>query len=270
MEQLISVGVVFAYVFVGLFLSIFGLFACISLFKLIAVTFNANRLNTRLTKISDNVKNVILKIVGSYSNILKLLLISVISFFIIVIYLVIMKPINFNKEKETRFVEVINRLKDIREIQIVFKSKYGKYCDSFDTLINFYKTDSILLIQKKHLSQDTSDNISESEIIDSAYISVISKIKNEDRMSQNFNIDSLKFIPFSGGQVFYLATGEVNISSDLKISVFEANAENYLILKGMDKQQIVNLNEEMSTKNGFPGLRVGSLSEANNNSGNWE
>ena len=48
--------------------------------------------------------------------------------------------------------------------------------------------------------------------------------------------------------------------------MFEAKAENFVILNGMNEQLIINMNEGKT----FPGLRVGSLIEATNNAGNWE
>ena len=42
------------------------------------------------------------------------------------------------------------------------------------------------------------------------------------------------------------------------------------LLKGMDRQQIVNLVAEREDTDRFPGLMVGSIDNANNNAGNWE
>ena len=41
-------------------------------------------------------------------------------------------------------------------------------------------------------------------------------------------------------------------------------------LIAVDKQLIINLNEEQELRTGFKGLRVGNMNEANNNAGNWE
>ena len=43
-----------------------------------------------------------------------------------------------------------------------------------------------------------------------------------------------------------------------------------VLLKGMDRQLIVNLNEERKITNRYPGLKVGSIDQPNNNAGNWE
>ena len=45
---------------------------------------------------------------------------------------------------------------------------------------------------------------------------------------------------------------------------------NWSLLRGMDRQQIVNLVSEREDTDRYPGLMVGSVDNANNNAGNWE
>ena len=49
-------------------------------------------------------------------------------------------PIEFNKVKNERYQKVIERLKDIRNAQVAFKSVNGIYSDNFDSLVNFIET----------------------------------------------------------------------------------------------------------------------------------
>ena len=60
-----------------------------------------------------------------------------------------MNPIRFNKERDLREDAIKERLIDIRTAQVAFKSKFGRYTGSFDTLINFVVTDSFPLIYKE-------------------------------------------------------------------------------------------------------------------------
>ena len=53
------------------------------------------------------------------------------------IYSSIMKPVNFNKQKEKREVVAIQRLKDIRTLQVAYKSVNGKFVSTIDSLKNF-------------------------------------------------------------------------------------------------------------------------------------
>ena len=66
---------------------------------------------------------------------------------VILIFLIwesIQKPIRFNKEKDARELVTIDKLKDIRTIQIMYKDKYGEFTGEFDTLINFLKSSMII------------------------------------------------------------------------------------------------------------------------------
>jgi hypothetical protein len=67
-----------------------------------------------------------------------------------------------------------------------------------------------------------------------------------------------------------MASDTIETSSKAKISVFEAKTPNDVYLQGLDRQEIVNMNDEAKTIGKYPGLKVGSLVEFNNNAGNWE
>ncbi len=49
-------------------------------------------------------------------------------------------PINFNKTKNERYAQVIDRLKDIRKAQIAHKDVRGVFANNFDSLIAFVDT----------------------------------------------------------------------------------------------------------------------------------
>ncbi len=193
-------------------------------------------------------------------------LIVVLSYFLVES---IMKPIRFKKEQTHRYQVVIQKLKDIRTAQLAYKDVYGQFTGSFDTLTNFVKYDSLPLIFKKgEIPEDLLGQITEKEAIakgmivrDTSHVAVLDSL-----FGKSYPIDSLRFIPFSGGKQFNLAQGQVITGSKLKVDVFEAAAPSKYILKGLDQQMIVNLNDGWD----YPGLKVGSLEEANNAAGNWE
>ena len=189
------------------------------------------------------------------------------------LYKSIQKPINFDNQKEVRYKAVIANLKDIRKAQIAYKDVYKKYTGSFDTLINFVRTDSFPVVQAiGRIPDELIDSIglkrAETEAIRRGIISrKIIKIAVLDSIfSLDYPIDSLRYIPFTGGEEFKLGAGVFETGSKVKVQVFEASAENFSILNGLNRQLIINLNDGKK----FPGLRVGSLTEATNNTGNWE
>lgn len=189
----------------------------------------------------------------------------------------IMDPINFKEEKEMRFKTVVKDLKDFREIELAFQSKYGRFCGDGDSLISFYKNDSLVMYKKIGNIEDTAAVAAGEAYIDTLLVPVAQHLGSEKKLSATFNADSLLYIPFSGGEKYQIGAGTFVTGSRVKVPVFEVKASNWYILKGLDEQLIVNLNDRMQGTeelNGgflkFPGLKVGDLKAANNNAGNWE
>jgi len=101
---------------------------------------------------------------------------------------------------------------------------------------------------------------------------VANKIPVKDTLfngRDDFNIDSLKFIPFSGKSPVQMEA-ITKLVSGVQVPLFEARMPFDLLLKGMDRQLIVNLNAERRDQNRYEGLQVGSVTAPNNNAGNWE
>jgi len=186
----------------------------------------------------------------------------------------IQTPIRFNKEKDKRKEATVQRLKDIRTAQIAYKSEYGKFTSSFDTLIDFVKNDSMKLVKAEGslsdelLAQGWTEEIAVQEgLITRDTIRIA--IKDTLFKRNNFNPELLWKVPFTENDSFQMATAKLNVSN-LDVNVFEAKVHNNVLLHGMDNQLVVNLNDEMKNQNNFPGVKVGDINEPNNNAGNWE
>jgi hypothetical protein len=189
----------------------------------------------------------------------------------------IQTPIAFEKERKVRYNETIERLIEIRDVQLAYKDVYGKFSGNWDSLIDFVKFDSIPEVRKIGMLTDSmiEAGLSEREamlkgliIRDTVRVSVKDELFNDD-----YAIDSLKIIPNSYGEVFWLGQTIITTGSGVKVPVFEARAHNNQILAELQndyRQNIINLNEQRRKNNRYPGLKVGSVSEPNNNSGNWE
>jgi hypothetical protein len=83
-----------------------------------------------------------------------------------------------------------------------------------------------------------------------------------------FNIDSLRWVPLVGEEFEMRAV--VKKVSGVDVPLFEACTPFDVLLKGMNRQLIVNLNEDLKISNRYPGIKVGSIDQPNNNAGNWE
>ncbi|MDR2286716.1 MAG: hypothetical protein LBE04_04475 [Prevotellaceae bacterium] len=188
---------------------------------------------------------------------------------IVLVYLLydsLMDPIRFNKAVEYRKDLVVQRLKDIRELQVAYKDNYGRYSGGFDTLINFYKYDSLKII-KQVGSWDDSLAVAK-KLVYTDTIRVAVKDTLFKRVA-GFNIDSLAYVPVVNEAFQLYAISYLSISKVI-IPLFEASVHNDVYLKGLDRQAIVNLNDEQRNMNKYPGLKVGSITQPNNNAGNWE
>jgi hypothetical protein len=186
----------------------------------------------------------------------------------------IQAPIRFQKEKDIRYAATIQRLKDIRTAQIAYKSEYGKFTASFDTLINFVKNDSMKLVKAEGslsdelLAQGWTEAIAVQEgLIKRDTIRIA--IKDTLFKREDFNPDLLWKVPYTENDSFQMGTATLNVSK-LDVNVFEAKVHNDVLLHGLEQQEIINLNDRMKNQNNFPGVKVGDLFEPNNNAGNWE
>jgi len=184
----------------------------------------------------------------------------------------IMKPIRFNRDRDIRVKAAIEKLKDIRELQVAYKSVYGKYTGSFDTLIRFYKYDSLINEGKELVKAYNSDEITEKEAIKKGFIKIIkTKVAVKDSLlRENYPIDEIRYVPYTDKVQFTMAASEIPTASGARVKVFEAYAKYEDLLNGLDEQLMINYIEQREKITKFPGLKVGSLTEATNNAGNWE
>jgi hypothetical protein len=191
------------------------------------------------------------------------------------IYKGIQDPIEFDKAKEQRYEATIERLKDIRKAQLAYKDVYGRFTGSWDTLINFVKYDSLRNVRKIGELTDSmiEAGLTERRAMREGLIirDTIKESVLETLFGKSFNPESLKYIPVPDTTAeFMLGANVIVTGSGIKVPVFEAKAHNNIILRGLDRQYVINMNEQRRLNEKYPGLKVGSLTEAVNNSGNWE
>jgi len=217
------------------------------------------------------------------------IIIVVLAYFI---YSSINKPVSFDKERDARKAVAIQQLKDIREIEVAFKSVYNHFTSDPDSLKDFYKNGNVKVLMQIG-SLDDSVAVSHTEKVKKAskkaltneqlfelykagdtklVFTVESEVPTKESILQNrpdFNIETIDVIPFSNGQkVYFDAT--VKTVSGVLVPLFEAKMPYTMLLAGMDHQLIVNLTSELVDTDRYPGLMVGSVDNPNNNAGNWE
>jgi len=198
-------------------------------------------------------KNIIIKIVLA-------IVIIILAYFVVNS---ILEPVRFKKERNTREMEVIQRLKDIRTSQMIYRTINNKYTASFDTLIEFLHTGEIPVV---NIIPDPEDTTFTKTINDTTgYINVGDSLFGK---RHNFVIEDIRFIPFTDTIEFEMNAGEIE-QGRVKINVFEISALYEYYLRGMNRQSIINLIKSQKEIDKFPGLKLGSMTEASTD-GNWE
>jgi len=224
----------------------------------------------------------------------QVLLLVAIGGLIFWLYSNIMSPVKFNKERDIRKEVAVQRLKDIRTLEVAYKSVNGKFNSSIDSLKQFYENGQMEIVMQIG-SMDDSLAVANTEAIKKAnrnlkadqltaklqeayeagknvVFSTVTKVPVRDTLFRDradFCIDSLKYIPFSGKEPVQIESA-VKMVSGVPVPLFEARMPYRLLLKGMNKQLIINLNAEQRDLNRYEGLQVGSVTAPNNNAGNWE
>lgn len=185
----------------------------------------------------------------------------------------IQAPIRFNKEKDKRYAATIQRLKDIRTAQLAFKDEYGHFTANFDSLIDYVDNGTMKVVKAigsipdDLLAQGWTEAIALKEgIITRDTIKIAIK---DTLFTQDFIGADLRIVPFTENAEFEMATATV-VTGSVNVNVFEAKVHNDVLLHGLDKQMVINLNDRMKSQKNFPGVKVGDIAEPNNNAGNWE
>jgi len=206
--------------------------------------------------------------------VLRILLLAAIALLAYMCISSIMSSITFKNEREARELLIRDRLIVIRNVQNGYRNMYNTYAGSFDDLLSFLKEDSIpFLIKEGELTDEQlKAGMTEKEAVakgiirrDTNWISA-----KDTLLPVGFNVNDIGKVPGYESFTFDLDTATLTSSAGYIIPVFEAGVLYDVYLTGLDRQMLVNLKDERKKLNRFPGLRVGSITEINNNAGNWE
>lgn len=201
-------------------------------------------------------------------------------------------PIEFEKEQANREQQIIKKLVDIRKVQIEYQKLNNHFCPNADSLVHFILEGQLPVVFKEGVLSDEQlkNGLTEKKAIaivkrgnqkeiianglenfrrDTTYVSVYETLlANEYTQEQ---IADLVVIPFSNGTKFQFDTiTYVNANTGLPTPLFQVSAHYDTYLSDLNRQQLVNLKDKQTKMNRFNGLKVGSIEEPNNNSGNWE
>ena len=188
------------------------------------------------------------------------------------VYQSVYGPVEFNKIRDKRYIDVVEKMKDIRDLQLAHRNIEGNYEDNFDDLLKFVDTAQFVITQRR----DTT-------FLDEEY----RKIYGVDKYKEDVVIDTLSFasvkdsifgssdrykdimyIPHTDKKKFEMDAGYIEENGN-KIPVFEVKAPKDVILEDQDKDLLVQ-EKQIKSVDGVDGayIQVGSMKQVNTN-GNW-
>ena len=205
--------------------------------------------------------------------VLILALWAVIAFLGYSIYNSIMDPIIFNKLKNERYAEAIEKLIDIRDSQLAYREINGTFASDFPSLVKFLDTAHYTLTQRRDsvvIDEEMTkrygvEMTKEIQIIDTLGTRSVkdSLFKKSERYKTMMNVPHAP-----NNEQFEMKAGVLE-QNGLNIPVFEAKVLKNVLLHDQDKDLLIQENQVVSVDdvNG-DALIVGSLSEVKTG-GNW-
>lgn len=203
---------------------------------------------------------------------IQALLWVLIVFFSFKIYNSINGPINFNKTKNVRYAQVIDRLKDIRKAQIAHKDVKGVFADNFDSLVAFIDTGIFTLTQKRDSSYMEYDKTYRIDMLrEVVVIDTLGTVPVKDSLfGTSENYKNMAFVPIEGVEdSMFSIKAQIIDKNGYKVPVFEVKVSKNIVLFDQDQDLLKQENETVSVDgvNG-PAIVLGSLTDVSTN-GNW-
>ena len=190
---------------------------------------------------------------------------------VVQIYNSIDAPIEFNKVKNERYQKVIERLKDIRNAQVAYKSVNGIYSDNFDSLVNFIETGQFTIIEKRDSSYMQYDRVYRIDMLrEVVVVDTLGFVSVKDSLFKNDNrYKDLAFVPIDGIDQKFSIKADIIDKNGYNVPVFEVKVSKDVILFDQNKDLLMQEKETVSVDgvNG-PSLVLGSLEDVSTN-GNW-
>ena len=175
--------------------------------------------------------------------------------------------VEFQKVAKERIDENVQKLKDLRQVQIAYKKVNDTYANNFEALIDFLENGSMVIVKA---IGETPDSLTDAQALelgiisrDTAYVLAKETVFDEAYLSSRngkypLNLTALTNIPHSEG-LYSVDAGRVE-KGKVMVQVFEISTTYAAVFTGLDAE---NKSYELNNL-----LKVGSMDEASLN-GNW-
>jgi hypothetical protein len=182
-----------------------------------------------------------------------------------------MAPITFNKNREERFSSVIEKLKDIRDAQVAYRTVNGEFAKDFESLISFIDTGVYTITQQKDSSFMRYNRVYRIDMqVDTVVVDTLGTVAVKDSLFKgDSSYKTLFSVPFAqNGERFEMKADVVN-KQGFDAPVFEASVKKDVVLYDQPKDLLARENAHNSIEevNGNT-IIVGSLTDVST-SGNW-
>ena len=192
--------------------------------------------------------------------VINLILVAIIAFLLYALYNSIKEPIAFKAEKERRERVVVEQLMKIRQAQEAFRDITGVFAPNFDTLTQILNSGQFKVIQ---VFGDPDDPNFTGEI---TYDTLLVPAQDSVRKMLGMNnFDSLRYVPFSGGQVFNIAAAVIDYQST-KVPVVEVGVQRKLFMGRFADKRYARYDQKYDPETL---VKFGNMFSPNL-SGNWE
>ena len=183
------------------------------------------------------------------------------------VYNSINSEVEFQQVAKVRVAENVQKLKDLRQVQIAYKKVNNTYSNNFESLIDFLENDSMAIVKA---IGETPDSLTDAQALDlgiisrdTAYVLAKETVFDEAYLSsrnEKFPLDlsALTTVPHSD-QNYSVDAGMVE-KGKVVVQVFEISTTYGAVFTGLDAE---NKSFELGNL-----LKVGSMDEASLN-GNW-
>jgi len=206
--------------------------------------------------------------------VLRILMLGAIALLAYMCVTTVLSADRFEKVRKVRELAISERLVDIRTAQIGYRNMHNVYAGSFEELQRFLNEDRIpFLIKEGELTdEELKKGMTEQEAVKKGRIrrDTTWVLAKDTLLGREYDVASIGKVPGFEQHFFTLDTATLTSPSGYTVPVFEATVPYEIYLGDLDRQSLINEKDKKKKMNRFSGLRVGSVSEINNNAGNWE
>jgi len=183
------------------------------------------------------------------------------------VYNSIQSEVDFNRDAKEHIAENVQKLKDLRALQIAYKRTHAAYANNFDSLLHFFEHDSIAIVRAEGETPDSLTDVQAIELgiisRDTAFLPAIDNVFDDIYLqSRNekypLDLNNLTTIPNTKKQ--YTVDAGMIEKGKVIVQVFEIGVAYRDVFSGLDAENKKYDLEKI--------LKVGSMDEASLN-GNW-